>query len=184
MSPPRRAITTLGELLRAARSALRLDQVELSKRVLVSSRQISRWENGLHPKPDEAVRLFRVLSSAPATIVAALAEALGIERAAARAARQAASPASSPHARAPSPPRAAAARSSRTTVAELRASLDAIIYAAAEARDLLPRHLRAFAVELLKGVDRLGMSAKEAALLVALPGRADGTAMEGPEPPN
>jgi hypothetical protein len=39
-------------------------------------------------------------------------------------------------------------------------------------RDVLPRHLRAFGVELLHGVARLGLGAKEAAELVAVRERA------------
>jgi hypothetical protein len=74
-----------------------------------------------------------------------------------------------PVAPAPLPPAApAVAPPPVRTELELRASLDAVVYAASEERDLLPRHLRAFGVELLQSVDRLGLSAKEAAELVAV----------------
>jgi len=42
-----------------------------------------------------------------------------------------------------------------------------VIYGVAEERDVLPRHLRAFAAELLLAVARAGLSPKDAAALVA-----------------
>jgi transcriptional regulator with XRE-family HTH domain len=157
MAPPRSRISNLGECLRAAREALHFDQSDLARRVFVSSRVVSRWENGGRPSPDQAVRIYKVLGSAPGPVLVRLIDALGLEV-----------PSPAPVAPAVPPP------PQPPTAADLRASLDAIILAAAEHRDVLPRHLRAFAVELLKGVDRLGIGAKEAALLVAPPQRVEG----------
>jgi len=165
MAPPRGRTSDLGEALRAARAALHFDQLDLARRIPVSSRLVSRWENGQRPTPDQAQRIFEVLSPAPGPVLLQLMDSLGIEI-----------PEVEPPP-APSPPVAAApqplpvASAPPAPVATLRASFDAIIFAAAEERDVLPRHLRAFAVELLQGADRLGVSAKEAALLVAVPER-------------
>jgi transcriptional regulator with XRE-family HTH domain len=153
MAPPRKRTTRVGELLRAGREALSLTQDALASRVFVSTRQVSRWENGASPSEDERIRLFNALATGPDAVVAALADALDIDiEIKGEAVQPPPSPARSPTAR---------------TSAELRASLDAIILAVAEERNLLPRHLRAFAVAILQGVDRLGLSAREAAVLVA-----------------
>jgi transcriptional regulator with XRE-family HTH domain len=163
MAPPRKRITNLGDALRAAREAVHFGQVDLARRVSVSSRLVSRWENGARPTPAQAERIFAALENAPGELLLALADALGIEIA-----TEEATPAAAPLPAAPlAPP--APPPAPRPSAAEHRASFDAIIYAAAERRDVLPRHLRAFGVELLQGADRLGLSAKEAALLVALP---------------
>ncbi|MGO8993386.1 MAG: helix-turn-helix domain-containing protein [Polyangiaceae bacterium] len=156
MAPPRKRITKVGEALRAAREAVHLDQAGLGARVLVSARQVSRWENGDPPTPAAARRILDVLTPTPAPLREALAGAFGIEL----------------PAREPPPPPVVAPPAPRP-VADLRASFDAIIYAAAEEHDLLPRRLRTFAVDLLRGVDRLGLSAKEAAVLVAAPERGN-----------
>jgi transcriptional regulator with XRE-family HTH domain len=159
MAPPRKRTTRVGELLRAGRQALSLTQDELASRVFVSTRQLSRWENGQSPSEDECIRLFNALATGPDAVVDALADALDIDV-----------EIKSEEAVQRSPGQPPAARTS----AERRASLDAIILTVAEERDLLPRHLREFAVALLQGVDRLGLSAREAALLVAPAKRADG----------
>jgi transcriptional regulator with XRE-family HTH domain len=165
MAPRARRITRLGDALRAARGAVGLDQHGLGARVFVSARQISRWENGTPPAPEQAQRILDVLSIAPPHHVANLADALGIELPEVEEA-----PKQQPPPRPPPPPVAAPRSPS-----ELRAAFDAIVYAAAEEHDLLPRRLRAFAVDLLRGVDRLGVSPKEAAVLVALAERPDVT---------
>jgi transcriptional regulator with XRE-family HTH domain len=160
MAPPRKVITSLGQCLRAAREAVGLDQVGLGKRVFISARQVSRWENGRgRPDARSAALLLDVLSAAPAPVLEALAEVLGVELPEEDdSVTQVVLPAPLPQAPPPPP---------RPTATDLRAALDAVIFGAAESRDVLPRHLRAFAVELLERVDRLGMSAKEAALVVA-----------------
>jgi transcriptional regulator with XRE-family HTH domain len=151
MAPPRKRMTPLGDLLRQGREALSLTQDELARRVFVSRRQISRWENGVYPTDDAHLKLFNALSAGPEALVDALGDALDLVLV---------EPAVAPAPPSPPPPPAPAS-------AELRASLDAIILSVAEERDLLPRHLREFAVAILEGVDRLGLSAREAALLVA-----------------
>ncbi len=55
------------------------------------------------------------------------------------------------------------------SVADRRAFFDAVLLAFAEERDVLPRHLRAFAVQLFRGGARLGVSMDEAARLVSDP---------------
>jgi hypothetical protein len=146
-------------------------------------RQVSRWENGQRPNPEEAERVFHVLSVAPAPVVAALAQALGfevpeVEEPLAEVAQVVAlpvgppPPAPAPEPPAPLPVPAApeepmAPEDARPTPAELRASFDAVLLAAAEERDVLPRHLRAFAVRMFEAAARLGVSAEEAAALVA-----------------
>jgi transcriptional regulator with XRE-family HTH domain len=165
MAPRPKRISRLGEALRAAREALAFDQPDLAGRVFTSTRQLSRWENGTMPPPRKAQLLLDVLSAAPAAHVAALADALGIELPEVTAEPP---PATAPL---PPPPAAPVPR----PASELRAAFDAIVYAAAEEHDLLPRRLRAFAVDLLRGVDRLGVSAKDAAVLVAMAERGDGS---------
>ena len=95
-----------------------------------------------------------VLAAAPSTVVDELAALLGMPSPNARPAVVAAL----------APPPVAPPR---PTGVELRAALDAVVLAAAEEHDVLPRHLRAFGVELLLAVDRAGLGAKEAAALVA-----------------
>ncbi len=152
MAPRRKLTTPLGELLRQARRALSFDQAELASRVYVSSRQVSRWENGVPvADPKDRVKLFQALSGAPSPIREQLAGTLGIPLA------------TQPSAADPAP--------AQRPAAELRASLEAVLYAASEQRDLLPRHLRAFAVELLHAVARLGLDASVAAALMAAPDR-------------
>jgi hypothetical protein len=46
---------------------------------------------------------------------------------------------------------------------EPRAAFDALVLEFAETRDLLPRHLREFAKELLLAADRMGLSPAQAA---------------------
>jgi transcriptional regulator with XRE-family HTH domain len=175
VAPPRRRITQLGECLRAAREALRLDQAGLAQRVFVSVRQVSRWENGQRPNAKESQRIFDLLSLAPGIDVPTLADVLGIELPedeepiAPVAPQVEAQPAPPPPVPAPVAPQLPPSppAETRPPSTALRASLDAIILAAAEHRDLLPRHLRAFAVEMFQGADRLGLSAREAAALVA-----------------
>lgn len=169
MAPPRKRITKLGQHLRAARASLSLDQKAFASLVHVSDRTLSRWENGARPTAAEAKRVLDACENLEPDLYNELAVALGFEleddpppqASAVTAAAHA------PVAVSPSP-----IDSASRSPAELRASLDAIIYAAAEERDVLPRHLRAFGVELLQGAERLGLSAKEAAHLVAVPARA------------
>jgi hypothetical protein len=103
-----------------------------------------------------------------------LADALGVEL------EEVVPPAAAPPPAVLAPPPPAAvvlppAPSARPPVAQLRASFDAIILVAAEERDVLPRHLRAFAVELFRGAARLGVSLEEAAELVAVAERNPAT---------
>jgi transcriptional regulator with XRE-family HTH domain len=148
MAPRRKRITATGQHLRALRSAMGLDQKDLAALVFVSERTVSRWENGFMPTEAQGERILNVAQHRAPVLHDLLAEALGYELTDKRTPVAVASP--------------------QRTSAELRASLDAIVYAASEERDLLPRHLRAFGVELLQGVARLGLSAKEAAELVAV----------------
>jgi transcriptional regulator with XRE-family HTH domain len=175
-------ITPLGEVLRAARRAFYWNQEALGKRVYVSSRTVSRWENGVADIDEgAAARLFDAFRNAPKPIVEALAYHLGMELEEEEVEPAPAPPPAQPAA--PVGPRAVAemARApARPAADEARATLDAIVYAVAEERDLVPRHLRAFAVELLRGVDKLGLDAKEAAVLVAAPERDRGKAKPRP----
>ena len=161
MAPPRRVDSDLGDALRTARQALKLDQVGLARKIPVSARQVSRWENGGRPTERQTQRLAIVFSGVPANILRDLYDALGLDLPEAEDTAAPPPPVPSPPAAPPAPVAA------RPSAADLRASFDAIIYAAAESRDLLPRHLRAFAVELFQGAARLGVEPKEAALLVA-----------------
>jgi transcriptional regulator with XRE-family HTH domain len=141
----RQYTTPLGELLRAARTALSLRQLDLAARVYTSARNVGRWETGeAWPREEDRRRIVDALSAAPRPVVEGLAEQLGV-----------------------APPAAATPDTPPRTDAELRAIFDAVVYGAAEERDVLPRHLRAFGVELLLAVAESGLSAKEAAALVA-----------------
>ncbi len=137
MAPPRRFESELGRALRAARLALSASNwADLrATRVPVSTRQVSRWENGFPPNEADALRLSTVLAAVPAPIRATLLDALGLEVLAAPSVALVPPP---PAGVAPPPP-----PSPRPTAAQLRAQLDAVIYATAESRDVLPRHLRA-----------------------------------------
>ena len=163
MAPPRKRITPLGEALRAARVSLGLDQRGLAVLVDVSARQVSRWENGQAPNAATVHRILSVLSPAPPPLLQAVTRALGVhtdgdaEGDAPTIALPATSQTLPASSFAESPPRP-----------DLRAAFDAIILANAEQRDILPRHLRAFALELLRGVDRHGVSAGEVAAAIAV----------------
>jgi transcriptional regulator with XRE-family HTH domain len=148
----------MGQHLRAARSALGFGQKDLGSFVFVSDRTVSRWENGKMPTERQVERILQFLAANSPAHHDALATALGYEL-------------EDPQPP-PAPAVAAPTAATKPTVLELRASLDAIVYAASEERDMLPRHLRAFGVELLQGIARLGLSAKEAAELVAVRERA------------
>ena len=185
MAPRRKRITKLGEHLRAAREALSVDQKTFAAMNLVSERTLQRWENGSPPTEEQAARLLEACDAAPAELFNALAAILGIElleedpvpppvvvptvpppppRAGPPLVPETAPAA---HAAAPAVVEAPAPPPPRPSRADLRAALDAIVYAAAEERDVLPRHLRAFGVELLLGAERLGLTTSEAAHLVA-----------------
>jgi transcriptional regulator with XRE-family HTH domain len=155
MAPPRRHISRLGEALRIARESIGIGQADLARRVPTSARQVSRWENGLQPTPALAARILAVFEPAPPEVYAMLGRELGIPLEEPEAAPAVAP---EPAAQAPQPP----------TPAQLRAAFDAIILSFSEERDVLPRHLRAFAVELLRGAARLGVGTDEAAGLVAV----------------
>jgi transcriptional regulator with XRE-family HTH domain len=140
----------LGELLRLARHAIGSDQEAFGQRVGVSSRTVSRWETAAQAlTAEQRPIVVRAVAAAPRDIVDELAALLGVP---------------SPYASAAP---AAPATRALPTVAELRAVFDAVVFAASEERDVLPRHLRAFGVELLLAVDRAGVSARDAAALVA-----------------
>jgi len=153
MAPERKRTTRLGAALRAARDALSLNQKAFGAMLSVSARTLSRWENGRQPTSDEAERILDRCEAVPDNVFLALADALGVE---------------SPVVAAAAPVVATPVAPPRSPEVELRAALDAIVYAASEERDVLPRHLRAFGVELLQGAARLGLSVSEAARLVAV----------------
>jgi transcriptional regulator with XRE-family HTH domain len=159
MAPRRKRNTVVGQCLRAAREALHLGQRDLAAHVFVSARTVSRWENGEAPNEEQGARILALLRGRAPAQHDALGAALGYEMVEPAPVAPAPLPPAAP-AVAPAPP--------ERTELELRASLDAIVYAASEERDVLPRHLRAFGVELLQGVARLGLSAKDAAELVAV----------------
>jgi transcriptional regulator with XRE-family HTH domain len=179
MAPPRKRDTSLGHHLRAAREHRGLGQTALARLVHVSPRQVSRWENGRWPNADEAERLINIFAEVPASLYNALATALGFELVdddaptiasvpAVVAHPQAPPPAPSPPPPAPSPLPAPVAlpRARDLSDPTLRKALDAVLLAASEARDVLPRHLRAFGVALLAEVARLGLAPGEAAALL------------------
>jgi transcriptional regulator with XRE-family HTH domain len=167
MAPRSKRVTPLGQALRNARLTLGLTQVELGRRVYVSSRTVCRWENGVAPSEAEATRILQICDGVPDEIHDDLAVALGF---------QLVEPAPPP----PPPPTIVVVPAPSEQLAlpappsvplvDARAALDAVLLANAERRDVLPRHLRAFAVELLVAADRLGLSAKDAADLVARQG--------------
>lgn len=150
MAPRRKRITPLGEHLRQAREVLGYDQAELAARAYVSARTVSRWENGQRPDEKQAQQIAAALRGAPSAHYRNVLGALGLEDEAGEVA----------------PEEPAAADVVRSSAAEYRAALDALLLAEAEARDVLPRHLRAFGVVLLESVGRLGLNASEAAGLM------------------
>jgi DNA-binding XRE family transcriptional regulator len=184
MAPRRKLNTPLGFALRSLRGALNTDQAGLASLLYVSARTVARWENGGRPSPEQAKQLLDVAERAAPDAHDVIARLFGFEiedrepvavapsaspatppvPAPGRPSSVAEPPASVAAPLAPPPPAAPA----RATRHELRAALDAVVYAASEERDLLPRHLRAFGVELLQAIDRLGLSAKEAAELLAV----------------
>ena len=147
--PPRRTRDTdLGALFRNARRDLHLKQSELAELCGVSTRNISRWENGIQPKGDPARRVLQAFARLPAPQLEALATALDVS------AEDRDTLASTP----PSPGKNAD---------DLRATLDAALLQFSEAHKVLPGDLRAFGKLLLDTTDRLGLSAREAATLLA-----------------
>jgi transcriptional regulator with XRE-family HTH domain len=161
MAPPRKRNTPFGQLLRALREALKMDQRAFATLIPVSDRTVSRWENGRRPSPDQIERLLSLAERPAPAVHDAMATLFGYEL---ESAEPAVAPQPAPPVAPPPPP--------RPTLVEQRAALDAVVYAASEERDLLPRHLRAFGVELLQAVDRLGVTVKEAAELLAVRERA------------
>jgi transcriptional regulator with XRE-family HTH domain len=137
-------------VLRSARDALSLSQRQLGRLVHVSGRVIARWENGEKlPATTQALALYDALEASPVHLRVELATRLGIELI----------PEDDPAPEAPPPP--------PPPPPHPRARRDGILFASAEARDVLPRHLRGFAVELLEGVERLGLTAMQAAVILA-----------------
>ncbi len=165
MAPPRKRHTPLGQLLRSLRTALAVDQKGFASLLYVSDRVISRWENGLRPTAKQGRRILQHAERAAPHLHDALAEALGFKLVEEHEPEAPAPAVVVPHAPQPS------------SEAALRAALDAVLLAACEERDLLPRHARAFAVALLRAVDRLGVAPKRAADIVA--GHAKGTSDAG-----
>jgi transcriptional regulator with XRE-family HTH domain len=199
MPPRRKRITKLGQRLRAARNALGIDQKTFAAMVFVSDRTLSRWENGSLPTADQARRIFDACEDLPVEVRDVIAEALGLEMDVedealplpAQALVVTDAPIVAPsepsaltetqaavveEVSAPAHVDALPAAPPRPPVADLRGALDAIVYAAAEERDLLPRHVRAFGVELLQGAERLGLTLAEAAHLLGSRERTKSTA--------
>jgi transcriptional regulator with XRE-family HTH domain len=149
----RKRISRLGELLRAARRALDLEQSVLAGYVSVSARTLSRWENGaLSPTPQQRVRLVDALQDAPPDVLASLADLLGVELEEADEPQAVAPPVIAPAPAVPPP-----------SFVDLRAALDGVVLAAADEHDVVPRKLRAFAVALLERIQALGVAPGEAA---------------------
>ena len=155
MAPPNKRITPVGVHLRNLRKAMNVDQKTFGALVFFSDRTVSRWENGVHPPKASALKILELAAQHAPDLHDAMAPSLGFELES-----DASVVTSAPVLVVPQPQRASAA--------EMRAALDAVVYSAAEERDLLPRHLRAFGVELLQAVERLGLSAREGAELVAV----------------
>jgi transcriptional regulator with XRE-family HTH domain len=130
--------------IRQARALAGVDQSILAKHMYVSRRTVSRWENGHSPTPKQAARLVALFDGLISPDVhRALAQELGIARA------------------------ADAVPDAPAVTEDARPALDAVLLAAAESRDVLPRHLRAFAIEMFDAADRLGLSARQASHLLA-----------------
>jgi transcriptional regulator with XRE-family HTH domain len=170
----RRRITRLGELLRAVRHALSFDQAALAARVYSSSRNVSRWENGTAvPTGRQAQFLVGAVADAPESLVEELAQLLKVpspyadddeDEPTAVVPTAAGAPVAMTGEHALASP---APVTPRATLDELRAIVDGLVFSTSEERDVLPRHLRAFGVELLLAVDRAGVAAREAAAVVA-----------------
>ncbi|HEY2510888.1 MAG TPA: helix-turn-helix transcriptional regulator [Polyangiaceae bacterium] len=160
MAPRRKRITPLGEHLRRAREALGYDQAELAARTYVSARTVSRWENGQRPDEQQTQQIASALRGTPGAHYRAVLEALGLPPEEDEEEEQAEVIASANGV----PP--AAPQPAAPTAADYRAALDALLLAESETRDVLPRHLRGFAVALLHAVARLGLGAGAAAELI------------------
>ena len=175
MAPPRSRTTPLGKLLRQARARLRLGQREFGAVAGVSARAISRWENGIvEPPQAKAARVLAVVRRDARDLHDELARALGFELAPPRPPPVAVDDApTDADEEAPTVARVPAlpAGPSRPSDADLRAELDAFLFAHAEDRDVLPRHLREFGVALLELASRRGLGAHQAAELLAVPAR-------------
>jgi transcriptional regulator with XRE-family HTH domain len=185
MAVKRKRITPVGELLRKARQALDYDQHALAGRCFVSQRTVSRWENGARaPSEEEAARLVSAFADAPSALLRDLADALGIEPSEAHDEEAPtivvnppipiyaapliteAPPLTAPEPPAPPP---APPEPPRPSAQAIRAALDAVVLAASDEHDVLPRKLRAFGVALLTRLHELGVAPDEAAPHVAPP---------------
>ena len=159
----RTRVTRLGELLRAARGALVLNQAGLAKPLYVSKRTLARWENGeATPTTAQGARLAHLLAAAgaPENLVLAIAEELGVPAPAVEEEEE--TVVNPPAAAGPTLAEPRPSPSPAQWDAEHQAMLDAV----ADERDVLPRHLRAFGAQLLLAVDRAGLSPRDAAALI------------------
>lgn len=178
MPVKRKRVTPLGEVLRKARQQLGFDQDALGARVYVSKRTLARWESGeMAPTPEQSRRLLGAVSKAPSEVVTSLAALLGVEL-------EEDVPDEAPVVAAPSPPVAHVAAPApvpqpapappplpplpQWSPADVRVALDAVVLAAADEHDVVPRKLRSFGAALLRRVGELGIPAKDAAAHVAI----------------
>ncbi len=128
-------------LIRGVRADLGLNQPTMARRLGVAARTLSNWEIG-YWLPPEKIRfhVLMVYRDLAPEAVPRLAEALGVpyDEKASRRFR--------------APPRVSA--NAGAGEAELRALVNPIVWRAAEAMDVRPNDLRAFAVELLVALDQ------------------------------
>lgn len=171
---------TTGDCIYHARKALRLGQAELARRARVSARTVSRWENNDHlPPASRRAHLLATLGGAPAHLVDALANALGVAPPATGAAEGAFSPVAQRDLTAAAGGPAGFASASplaHSDATALRAALDRVLYAGADDLDVSPRRLRAVVVDVLGELDRLAVTPKQAREALAQ--------VEPPKPPS
>jgi hypothetical protein len=127
----------IAELIRAGRITLGLDQAAFGQLAFVSTRTVCRWE--IDEGPPTPHQAGNILRALSGASPSIVSELAQI------------------FGLAPAP----------LSPDVARVALDAVVHAAAEERDLLPRHLRAFGEALLTEVSRLGIDPRAAAALVA-----------------
>lgn len=136
----------VGEAMRRARQSVGLDQPAFAKRIHVSTRTVSRWETGRQwPTQELGEFVLAALEGAPPNLLDDLASAFGLLD-------ESPLVPAEPANEVPVP---------RVDVKLLRAALDPLLYAGAEALDVGARGLRQLFVEIVREAARLGADVGE-----------------------
>jgi transcriptional regulator with XRE-family HTH domain len=129
-------------VLAEARRFLNLEQAQLGEQIGVRGRTISRWESGLWmPMRGYHAGILEAFASVPPPLLRELTTLLvGVD---------------------PGDP-ASAAASAKATVADARATMEALVFRVAEDLDIGPRGVRTAIATVLEALDQAGLSIRAA----------------------